>query len=65
MPKYEVGQRVNYYRGWTARFTMTSVIKSVDTTGDEVVYILQDGHWAYEGQITQAFYTLEGGRRGA
>lgn len=58
-PKYQVGDYVHYYRGWTAKYTDTAQVTLIDSEGDHVVYVLNDGHWCYEGQVRAKMQKLE------
>lgn len=53
LPKYQIGDLIYYFRGWTARYTSTATVVriEVDPVDHTVFYTLSDGHWCYEGQI--------------
>lgn len=55
MSPLPIGTEVLYRRGWTTDRTYTARIKRVELTDSvEIVYVLDDGHWCYHGQIIGA-----------
>lgn len=55
-----LGSYISYRRGWSTNRTYRSHIKSVELSDtDEFVYILEDGHWCYAGQIAMIFSNEE------
>lgn len=52
MFEVSVGSHIEYKRGWTATRTHSACVTAVELSDTgEVVYILDDGHWCYYGQI--------------
>ena len=52
MTHLRIGNKVNWTDSKTGSIPVEVTITNVGTEGDELVYDLDNGHWAYEHQLT-------------
>ena len=50
--KYKVGQEVIWRGGWGTRAPQPAKIVDIGEKNDAPVYDLDNGHWAYEDQLS-------------